>query len=135
MATPIQTVFHFFRLLGEVNVHWDIPGEADHRCELLRRAGSQTMRGDAHHRIIQPGNRLPASLEQDCVAVDVGHEVRLPRLGCRASEAGMGVEYGQERQTDPDFLRSGRDAARHLGGVRESLTALVVVNVVKLADA
>ena len=64
------------------------------------------MRGDADHRIVEPGNRRPAPIEQFRVAIDVGDEARLPRLGCRAPEAGMGVKRGQERQADPGRPRA-----------------------------
>ena len=35
-AAPAQTVFHFFRLLGDVDMHGIAAGQADHRRELRR---------------------------------------------------------------------------------------------------
>ena len=64
MAAPAQTVFHFFRLLGEVDVHGAIPGQADHRRELLGRAGPEAMRGDTDHRVVKRETACRLPLEQ-----------------------------------------------------------------------
>ena len=98
---PAQTVFHFFRLLCDMDMHGVGTGQTDHRRELFGSHRSQAMGRDADDRIIKRGQPLAGCGRQVAQIVDVGDEPRLTRVGRGAAEAGMRVKDGEKRQADP----------------------------------
>ena len=120
-AAPVQTVFHFFQLLGEMDVHGAIAGQTNHRRELRPACSALRLCGATP-------TTASSSGETACRLRSTVTRSRRYRVtnrawrgsGADAPEAGMGVKHWQERQADPDRLRSRGDAVGHFGGVIEN---------------
>ena len=103
--------------------------------QLLRRHGPQTVRRHAHDAARQACSRLAARLHDARETLEIGHEAALARARLAAAEAAVGIEGRQQRERDAGVGGGRRDASRKLTGIGERHARLVLVQVMKLADA
>ncbi len=90
------------------------------------------MRRDPDHRVLDRPHGRAAGLQQAGVAVQAADEPALAGRRRESAEPRMGVEYGQEGQSDSRDLRRRRQGLRHFRRIGEGRTVEVVVQIMEL---
>ena len=132
---PGQAVVHLAHLLGDVNMDRPVAGERHERGQLLRRDGAQAVRRHPEIGVVELGGERAGALEHAGEQIEVGNETPLLRLRRRACEAGMGVQYREQRQPNAGRVAGGANPRGHLGRIGIGRSVQVMVQVVELADA